>query len=187
MINVVPGEDALASSLLKQGYVVTRIPHPPDVGGDVSFEGVDSGGNAVTIGVERKTISDLLASWVDGRLTDQLRRMVHNYDVVILAVSGDLSPKYSTQPRKRGRVDLVPTTPVMNELVRWQARGVIVVPCEDVGDRIAELYALFKRQETSTDPASLEAVGQGDAAQHSWNGAEAFREAIGRAREGRRG
>ncbi len=158
MINVAPGEDELAANVSKR-ELVTRNPLAPTPGGDASFLGIDNDGLSIKVGIERKSVSNLLSSQSSGELADQLRRMLDNYDVVILLISGPLS--------KRGRDRHVVTVPhafhkvsfdsLWNELERWEARGVHLQLCDtgDEGNRVVSLYRMFQRADTATERPRL--------------------------------
>ena len=158
MSNVAPGEDVRAESVSKR-VLTTREPLAPTPGGDASFYGLDNGGNSIRIGVERKSVANLLSSQSSGELADQLRRMLDNYDVVILLISGPLS--------KKGRDRHVVTVPkafhkvsfdsLWNELGRWEARGVQLQLCDtgDEGMRVVSLYRMFQRPDTATERPRL--------------------------------
>jgi ERCC4-type nuclease len=56
---------------------------------DFAFEGYVTGGNKGVIGVERKTVGDLITCMNDGRFADhQLRGMLTNFDECYLLVEG---------------------------------------------------------------------------------------------------
>lgn len=57
--------------------------------GDFAFVGLGPGDVELYIGVERKTWSDLLASLVDHRARDQIRKMAETYDVRYLLIEGE--------------------------------------------------------------------------------------------------
>ena len=158
LINVAPGEDVLAENVGKHIFT-TREPLAPTPGGDASFSGFDDVGKPIKVGVERKSVANLLSSQSSGELADQLRRMLDNYDVVILLISGPLS--------KKGRDRHVVTTPrafhkvsfdsLWNELGRWESRGVQLQLCDtgDEGMRVVSLYRMFQRPDTSTERPRL--------------------------------
>jgi ERCC4-type nuclease len=57
--------------------------------GDCCFSGNGPDGGVVTVGIERKTVSDLLQSFASGRLTNhQLPGMTAEYDYRVLALEG---------------------------------------------------------------------------------------------------
>ena len=152
-INVAPGEDAVAAGLSSH-YEVTRTNMAPTPGGDISFWGIGDDAVPLNVGIERKTVQNLLSSQASGELADQLRRMSHHYGVVIL-----LNLQEHLRRGKDGYVEVDHWVPhkvhydaLWNELQRWQANGVSIQLCETDGEahRVASLYEMYQRQDTTT-------------------------------------
>ena len=139
---VVPGEHQLASGL--EGLTVIRASLAPVPGGDAAFLGFGTR-RLVRVGVERKEASNLESSWVSGELADQLRRMLENYDEVILLQEGVL--EYDVETRKTGRGYSYDA--IMNDLETWQSVGVRYQICAlgDCGRRLWSLYHYYQKHE----------------------------------------
>ena len=102
--------------------------HPlaPLPGADVVFVSRDT-----VVGIERKAWPDLISSRFSGRLSDQLRRMLGCYDVVMLVIefaemerrSGHAPPVRKPWQRK----EVVMYDDLSTALLDWQDQGVRVV------------------------------------------------------------
>jgi ERCC4-type nuclease len=91
--------------------------------GDVAFVGNGPEDSVLTIGIEYKTVPDLLASWHDGRLLGhQLPGMLNSFAVVYLLVEGIISADTDDRIRQytsRGRWENVRSETKYSNLAGW--------------------------------------------------------------------
>lgn len=91
--------------------------------GDVAFVGRGPQEDVLGIGIEYKSVSDLLQSWHDGRLLGhQLPGMLNSYGVVYLLVEGVISADIDDSIRQytsRGRWEPVRSQTKYTNLIGW--------------------------------------------------------------------
>lgn len=80
------GSVELIDPLCRMGFPAEKIVQPY---GDVAFEGRGEGGKSVMIGVELKTVGDLIGSLRTNRINDQLIGLVDTYDHRWLVIEGE--------------------------------------------------------------------------------------------------
>lgn len=96
------------------------------------------------VGVERKTVDDLLSSIASGRLDDELARLVEAVALPVLFLQGGL--EYFRGRPVGGGFQAVPLdlTAVLNKLLSWQLRGVALYPLPDDGREGIFLAGLYR-------------------------------------------
>jgi hypothetical protein len=80
------GSVELIDPLCKMGLPAEKIVQPF---GDVAFEGRGDGGKSVMVGIELKTVGDLIGSLRTNRINDQVRGLVETYDHRWLVIEGE--------------------------------------------------------------------------------------------------
>ena len=121
------------------------------VSGDYAFSC-----NGLLVGIERKQISDFLNSFQTGRLSEQVRSLIEEYDLPCLLVEGEWkmeldgrlsfrSGEFGTRFMRSGFY----YQSIESSLVLLQLAGVIVVrwPSHDTARQIASLYHLLSKGE----------------------------------------
>lgn len=109
--------------------------------GDYAFWTV----NFKSVGLERKTVTDLLGS-IGERLSSQLYRMLEHYDISILLLEGSWQIVRDQMIVVRG-IEQWSWTSVWNYLQTWQDRGLTLQFTADEGHtikRLNELYAYYQ-------------------------------------------
>ena len=98
------------------------------------------------VGIERKSVSDLLSSLGD-RLAKQLTSMLDYYDYSILLIEGSLKNVNGQMFTARG-IEYWSWDAIWNFLQTWQMRGVTIQLSADEGQtvhRVANLFAYFQK------------------------------------------
>jgi hypothetical protein len=91
------GSVDLAGLLPRGGFVVTDLFLPNSNNrSDVAWFGNGPGNRSVYIGVERKRLGDALTCMQDGRLVEQLRGMVDQYDYIWVVIEDEVRPAPKT-------------------------------------------------------------------------------------------
>lgn len=151
--------DPRAGSTELSRYLPIDIPHThsPLTSGDFCFSGSTGPDEDGLIGIERKTIGDLVTCFYDGRLTGgQLRRMAEDYRVGYLVVEGLWKEgKGGELMVPRGRGDWIPTRPHTSYHQIWgylttleMKTGIIVrrtVSWEDTASMVVQLYHWYQK------------------------------------------
>ena len=129
----------IREKLLATGWAQSKLP-----AGDFSFFTIDF----KRVGIERKTIEDLLASLSD-RFTRQLDEIVNRYDFAILLIEGSWHRVMGTnQIVSRRGIERYYMTTVRNLLRSWQDRGLTIentLSMEDTINRLGEIYAYYQK------------------------------------------
>jgi ERCC4-type nuclease len=86
LIDHAVGSVELIDPLCKMGLPAEKIVQPY---GDVAFEGRGDGGKSVMVGIELKTVGDLIGSLRTNRINDQVRGLVETYDHRWLVIEGE--------------------------------------------------------------------------------------------------
>lgn len=109
------GSVELIAPLCKMGLPAEKIVQPF---GDVAFEGRGDGGKSVMVGIELKTVGDLIGSLRTNRINDQVRGLVETYDHRWLVIEGewDVDAKTGTVCPKGGRKGTFKPTMTVGEL-----------------------------------------------------------------------
>lgn len=103
-------------------------------------------GDFKTVGIERKTVSDLLQS-LGKRLSKQLAALVETHDFAILLVEGSWKSVNYQMVTPRGIEQWLWST-VWNYLRSWQDRGITLELTSNEGHtirRLGELYAYYQK------------------------------------------
>jgi ERCC4-type nuclease len=80
------GSVELIEPLCRMGLPAEKIVQPF---GDVAFEGKGAGGKSVMVGIELKTVGDLISSLRSNRINDQLQGLIQTYDHRWLVIEGE--------------------------------------------------------------------------------------------------
>jgi len=99
-------------------------------------------------GIQRKTEADLIASAIDGRLADELRRLAEMPERVLIVESRERWQADGRHPFRKGWT----RTGVENQLLTVQRSGVAVQRTKDhlhTAARIVELDAYYQQEHTS--------------------------------------
>jgi len=104
-----------------------------------------------TVGVERKTASDLMGSLSSGRAAEQMARMIEAYTIPVLMIVGDLTTHKGKIGRWSGK-DFNGSWTVIgvdNVLLSWQLAGMYIVRAskKDTAARIISLYRWSHKRE----------------------------------------
>lgn len=128
--------EALAEHRQEGDYVVCLAPVPS---GDAFYYANDR-----LHGFERKTVADLCASFLNGHLADQLRRMLPYYDTVTLLVEGP----FFADTRGNVRVPYHRSRPVSWRLMQHilyclqRELGIYLLQTNDPADSVKTLHSL---------------------------------------------
>lgn len=105
------------------------------------------------VGVERKSWADLVNSRYNGRLADQMRRMLKTFDRVVLCVEAETfvrragsSPRVRRAPWKKQSP--VMWDDVMTMLLDWQTAGVLLVFTNGPGHTVSYVRKLVEKWRT---------------------------------------
>ncbi len=113
---------------------------PEGLGADYTFQGVWED-EPLSIGVQRKTEADLIASYRDGRLNDELTRLSQAVDIGIVLVEGQEAwNEDGTHPFRAGWT----LDGLRNALGTIQQRRFIVTTSRDHADTARRLHSLQK-------------------------------------------
>ena len=124
--------DIIRMELLKTGWEQGRL-----FSGDFMFFSIDF----KKVGVERKTISDLLSGLGD-RVSTQLQNMLEYYDFPILLIEGSWKGVGEKIQTSRGIENWAWDT-VWNFLLSWQNKGISLQLTGNEGHTIRRLNALY--------------------------------------------
>ena len=129
--------DSIRTKLLELGWTQGRL-------GSADY--FMHSGDFKRIGIERKSVPDLLSSLGD-RLSKQLASMTEYYDVSILLIEGSLRSINGQMYTARG-IQQWTWDAIWNFLQTWQMRGVTIQLSADEGQtvhRIANLFAYYQK------------------------------------------
>lgn len=145
---IIDEKEARSNSIARRGLLAILGKDcmvDPLVSGD--FASVDT---PLTLGIEHKSLSDLVSSMSSNRLDEQLSRLLDTYDVAVLLV--DEMPA----PNPRGRITIygsrhqVSYAWVMGSLMGWALRGVVPMMVRSpsaVAPTVAALYGVVAKEE----------------------------------------
>jgi ERCC4-type nuclease len=148
--------DLIRTKLLELGWKQKRL-----YSADYMFWTI----NYKKVGVERKSVSDLLNS-LGERLSNQLYKQLEYFDFNILLIEGSWKTVYNTVANIRG-MEFYQWSTIWNFLRTWQDRGMTIELTTSEGHtvkRLNELYAYYqkdvhagglKRSTISGDPRLL--------------------------------
>lgn len=103
--------------------------------------------NQRSVGIERKTVLDLLGS-ISNRLSIQLYGLLEQYDISILLIEGSWKTVLNRIITDRG-IEYYTWTVAWNYLRTWQDRGVTLELTSNEGHtvrRLNELYAYYQKE-----------------------------------------
>ncbi len=129
----------MRSRLLEVGWVQESL-----YAGDYHFLTI----NYKRVGIERKTVSDLISSLSNERLSDQLFRLVEHYDIKILLLEGKWGQVYDGSILTAHGVTQWKWDTVWNFIQTWQDRGVTIQMTTNSGmtiQRLNSLYAYYQK------------------------------------------
>lgn len=127
----------MRNSLINQGWAQDRLSS-----GDYAF--FSSTGQS--IGIERKTVSDLISS-LTGRLPNQFYNLIEDYEIPILLIEGHWG-KQIGHISQAGQIYNITWGQVWNFIRTWQDRNISLELTTDIGhtlDRLEELYRYYQK------------------------------------------
>jgi ERCC4-type nuclease len=123
--------------LIEQGWTQDRLNS-----GDYAFFSA----TGQSIGIERKTVSDLISS-LNGRLPNQFFNLIEDYEIPILLIEGHWG-KQRGQIAQAGQIYNVTWEQVWNFIRTWQDRNISLEITTDIDhtlERLEELYRYYQK------------------------------------------